>query len=317
MTLTTSGAGDGTPAAGTGYDLLRRALLDCEAEHRTGVLRVSGEPGGQVYLTDGAVIAIDTPGAPGPDLILVRSGRISEPAWTGAFTAAAGSGRLGAELVERGLIGAGELDAVLRVTLADEMFAMASGQADKCQLEESATTALLPLEPPAGPGWLLSETLRRIRVLAAAPRPVRHDQDRVTADPDATAVGVVLPDGQDEIIALANGRRTARDMAFIVGRGVYSLSLELTRMQAAGLVAVTSKRSIRPVKSADAGTPATDDGGDGGRPELPRRQQAGRQPRPGPAEVMAPANAALHRLRRLFPVGDRDGGGPVDAEAGS
>ncbi len=287
---------------GADVELLQRALLACEADRRTGVLRVNGEPGGTVYLTDGGVTAIETPGAPGAEVILLRSGRVPEASWAAAFTAGAGEGRIAAELIQRGLIGAGELEAILRIAVADAMFALATGMARECVFEQ-AMPCLLGLEPPATAGWLLSETFRRLEVVASAPGLVHHDRDRVTADPDASAPGAALRPGQDEIVALANGRRTARDLAFILGRGVYALSLELTAMHQSGLVAVTSRRSPRPSGQPDAGTAA----------ELPRRNQAGRQPRPGPAEVMPPASSALHRLLRMFPAADRDTQGPADA----
>jgi hypothetical protein len=309
------------PATRTGYDLIARALLACEVERLSGALRVTGEPGGLIHLTDGNVTAIETAGAPGPDLILVRSGRIAEASWAGAFTAAAAVGRLGSELVRRGLIGEGELEAVLRVALADAMFAVAGGRVDETAVEHVTTPSLLPLGQPAAPGWLLFETSRRLRVLACAAGLVRHDQDRVTADPAAPPAGSgVLAPGQGDVIALANGRRTARDMAFILGRGVYSLGLELTRMNSTGLVAITSRRSISPVRPArqEAAQPAAVQAGDqraAKASDLPRRHQPGRQPRSGPAEIMPPQSSALHRLLRLFPSGDRDSSGSADAGA--
>lgn len=309
------------PATRTGYDLIARALLACEVERLSGVLRVTGEPGGLIHLTDGNVTAIETAGAPGPDLVLVRSGRIAEASWAGAFTAAAAEDRMGAELVKRGLIGEGELEAVLRIALADAMFAVAGGRVDETAVEHAAAPSLLPLEQPAAPGWLLFETSRRLQVLASTADLVRHDQDRVTADASAAAAGSgSLPLGQEDIIELANGRRTARDMAFILGRGVFSLSLELTRIHSAGLVSITSRRSIAPARHAriEVPQPAAVDAGDqrtAKASDLPRRHQPGRQPRSAPAEIMPPQSSALLRLLRLFPSGDRDSSGSADAGA--
>ncbi len=313
---------DEAPAEGAGYDPIARTLLACEVERLSGVLRVTGEPGGLIHLTDGNVTAIETAGAPGPDLILVRSGRVPEASWAGAFTAAAAGGRMGSELVKRGLIGEGELEAVLRIALADAMFAVASGRVDETAVEHPTTPSLLPLEQPAAPGWLLFETSRRLQILASTSDLVRHDKDRVTADPAAPTGGAgLLPASQDEIITLANGRRTARDMAFILGRGVYSLSLELSKMHANGLVSITSRRSIGPARHARrqvppaAEAPEADDQQAGRASDLPRRHQPGRQPRSAPAEIMPPPSSALIRLLRLFPSGDRDPSGSADAGA--
>ena len=229
---------------------------------------------------------------------------------------------MASELVERGLIGDGELEAVLRIALADAMFAVAGGLVDETAVEHATTPSLLPLEQPAAPGWLLFETSRRLQVLTGAAGLVRHDRDRVTADPAAPSAGRgVLSSGQDEIIALANGRRTARDMAFILGRGVYSLSLELSKMRENGLVSITSRRSIGPARHARLQAPQSTEvpAADGQRAakasDLPRRHQPGRQPRPAPAEIMPPPSSALLRLLRLFPTGDRDSSGSADAGA--
>lgn len=312
----------------SGYDLVARKLLACETERRSGVLRVAGEPGGLIHLADGSVAAIETAGAPGPEMILAHSGRISEADWSVAFAAAATGGKLGPELARRGLMGEGELEAVLRVALADAMFAIAGGRVDECAVEHSRASPLLPLIPPAEPGWLLFETSRRLRVLSSTPGLVRHDQDRVTADPGALAAGMgPARPGREEILALANGRRTPRDLAFVLGRGVYSLSLELSRMHAGGLVTITSRRAIAssvpgapPPASAQA--KGQDGGTDGGAPsgrasDLPRRHQPGRQPRSAPAEIMPPQSSALLRLLRLFPAGDRDPGSQADSGAES
>ena len=155
----TSGSGAASSGAAGTSGLLREALLDCAARGAFGLLRVTGEPGGTVYLDGGNVTAIDTPGAPGPEVILLRSGRIAEPAWTAAFAAGAAAGRMSAELVQRGLVGAGELEALLRVALADAMFALAAGRVDGCDIAERAAGPdyLLPLTPPVASSWLISE----------------------------------------------------------------------------------------------------------------------------------------------------------------
>lgn len=294
-------------------------LLDCGADRATGVLHVAGQPGGTVHLADGMVVAIDTPGAPGPEVILLRSGRVPESGWAAAFTAAAADGRMGAELVRRGLIGNGELEAVLRAVLADGMFALASGQVDDCRLDQAAVACLLPLDPPADPGWLLSETSRRQHVLASMPNQIAHDRDRVTRGPSA-APGATQDTRQDEILALANGRRTARDMAFVLGCGVYALTLEFARMHSRGLLAVGSRRGA-PAQPSRPGS-LTDlpespgDGPDAGvgdltaGPPLPRRRKtnAGLPRRPQAADGQQGNSSALLRLLRPDPMNDQAAG---------
>ena len=72
---------------------LREALTVCAAAGMSGILRVTGDPGGAIHIADGLVAAIETPGAPGPEVLLLRSHRVSESGWDEAFAAAAASGR--------------------------------------------------------------------------------------------------------------------------------------------------------------------------------------------------------------------------------
>src|SRR5450755_341934 len=260
---------------------LGQVLLDCAAKGTSGLLRVTGEPGGVIDLADGGITAISTPGAPDPEAILLRSGRVQEAGWSAAFAAAASDGRMGSELVRRELIGAGELEALLRLALADALFALAAGQVDDCHLEQSAADSLLPLQPAAEPGWLLAEAARRIQVLAALPNPIAHDRDRVASVQGAWTPRVGPGDGRAEILALANGRRSARDIAFVLGRGVYAVTLQLARMCDGGLLVIGSSRAAaaRPPGPDPASAPASADdaasrgGDDAGRPPLPRRRR--------------------------------------------
>jgi hypothetical protein len=261
--------------------VLQQLLLDCAAQRRSGVLRVIGEPGGTIYLAGGQVTAIHTPGAPDPEVILLRSGRVPEPGWSAAFAAAAASETMSAELVRRKLVGAGELEAVLRLALADGMFALAAGQADDCHLEPAEVGSLLPLDPGAQAGWLLAESHRRTQTLAALPAPIAHDRDRFSPVPGAWTPRASPGDGQAEIVALANGRRTARDMAFVLGRGVYAVTLQLARMREAGILAVASSRdpdrlgapALDLVPGGADGGPDLSSGGPGAAPPLPRRRR--------------------------------------------
>lgn len=288
--------------------LLGPALLGCCADRVSGTLLVSGEPGGTIHLVHGCVAAIDTPGAPGPDVVLLRSGRVPESAWEEVFAIAAAEGRMNAELVRRGLIGSGQLEVVLRAALADSMFVLMSGQVDECQVGPAATASLLPLEPPADPAWLLAEASRRLQVLASMPNPVQHDRDRVLRGHRAPPVGSPLGGGQEGILALANGRRTARDMAFALGWGVYALTLEFARMQEAGLLATSSRRTVSrgrvpaggsaPQGDSRAASEAEDSGTDQF-PALPRRRKAAGGPsrRSQPPSQQGNSSALLRLLR--------------------
>jgi hypothetical protein len=250
---------------------LREALVVAAVAGMSGALRVTGDPGGTIYLADGRVVAIDTPGAPGPEVLLLRSSRVNEPAWDAAFVAAAAAGgRMGAELTARKLIGSGELEAVLGLALADAMFVLAGGTVDEYRAEPGPVDFVLPLDPGVEADWLLAETSRRLQVLASLP--ARHDRDRIVAVSGAARPGLRLGQGQDEILALADGRRTPRDLAFALGRGVYATLLQLARMHEAGLLVTASYRAPlqpgtrRPGNPGRNGEPVAADG-------LPRRSK--------------------------------------------
>lgn len=308
---------------------LGQVLTECADGSLSGVIRIGGEPGGVVHLAGGAVVAIDTPGAPGPEVILLRSGRVPESGWTAAFAAAAATETSGvdAELVRRDLIGAGELEALLRAALADAMFVLAAGELAGYEVDMAAEDCVLPLEPAAEPAWLLAETSRRLAVLASLPVPVEHDRDRWTSTRGGGPAGLVLGTGQATILALANGRRTARDMAFVLGRGVYAVTLQLARMHAEGLLVPGTRRAvpgppgdsvlrppvqqesqaaaaaaIPPAAAAPAGVAA---GEQAAPPPLPRRRRGSTgQPR-RTRSVGQMDRAAL--LRLLRPGGGTDG----------
>jgi len=260
MMTATSAAGSAGP--------LREALGVCAAAGMSGALRVTGQPGGAIHFADGLVMAIETPGAPSPEVLLLRSHRVADSDWDAAFAAAAVAGRpMSAELVARQLIGAGELEILLRTALADAMFALASGTVEEYRAEAGQVEAALPLAPGAETDWLLAEASRRIRVLATLP----SHRDRVVAVPGAVRLG----DGHDEILALADGRRTTRDIAFALGRGLYATTLTLARMRQAGQLVTASSQAPPPEPPETpetAETPGSPGSPGSAPPGLPRRE---------------------------------------------
>jgi hypothetical protein len=223
--------------------LLRESLTNCASAGVSGVLQVTGAPGGTIHLAEGTVAAIQTPGAPSPEVILLRSHQVTEAKWDAAFAAAAAAGGpMCAELVKRSILGFGELEALLRTALADAMFVLASGSVEECQVDPGSVDYLLPLEPGAEAELLLAEAARRMKVLAALPSGT--ERGRVVAVPGAVRRGAVLGQGRDEILALANGRRSPRDMAFALGRGVYATTLQLAQMREAGILATASASGV-------------------------------------------------------------------------
>lgn len=229
---------------------------------------------------------------------MMRSGRVAEADWEAASAAAAvARGQLGGELARRGLIGAGELEVLLRTTLADAMFAFAAGFVDTCRAEVSVVDLVLPLEPPADVGWLLGEALRRTRVLASFPGAPLRARDRVAAVPGVKRRGVLLGGGRDEILALADGRRTPRDLAFALGHGLYATMLQLARMRGEGLIAPRA-RGVPSDSGDDASTPVAARHNGTTESGLPLRQKGRPAPPPPVADTASRPLSAVRRLLR-------------------
>jgi hypothetical protein len=291
--MTAMGAGQDVPGQ------LREAFAVCAAAGMSGVLQVTGDPGGAVLFDSGRVTAIHTPGAPSPEVLLLRSGRVSESEWNAAFAVVAAAGvPMSAELIRRQVVGAGELEALLLAALADAIFVMASGTVEECRSEPRLPDCDLALEPGAEAAWLLAEASRRIRVLTALPS---GTDCWIMAASSAAGPGVRLGGGQDEILALADGRRTARDIAFVLGRGVYATMLQMDRMWRAGLL------SAVPGQTTAGGERAGDE--NDAVSELPRRSdhRPGASRRPwtqGRAPELRPLSSLLRPRSASDPSGD-------------
>lgn len=237
----TSAPSGSVPARNAAHGLLGRALSRCRDERATGVLHVQGSPGGAFHLLDGAVVAVESPGAPGVGTLLVRSGRIDADEWNAAHDAAATGLLPGAAIAAGGRLGTAEFQVLHMMAVQDAVFAVLAGRLDNCAFDPDAPgarPAALPqgLAPGVEPEELLVEAGRRLAALASLPRRVSPDRDRVTAvGPPAWADEPLAP-VRREILGCANGRRSPRDIAFLIGRGVYTITVEVARMCAEGLV---------------------------------------------------------------------------------
>ncbi|MFE3543245.1 hypothetical protein ACFXK0_09755 [Nocardia sp. NPDC059177] len=180
---------------------LQSALLDAGAAHFSGTLRVIGEPGGDIRFVDGRVVAVTTSGAPGVDALDRHAG---DP----------------------------PLDArSLRTTATvDSAFAIAAGWVERCHRIAPGPDADAE-EPGYAATWLLDEIVRRLTTFSHSGfsphrnllvRTVTDDGDGITAD----------------ILSLADGTNTCRDLAFRLGRPLYPITVEVARLLATGRLGV-------------------------------------------------------------------------------
>ncbi|MGW7445112.1 hypothetical protein [Kitasatospora sp. NPDC054795] len=235
-----------TPAPPTARNV-PALLLALRRTEFTGSVTVSSAPGGTIHLEQGLVAAIETPGAPTAETLLLKSRRVGEEEWASAETAASAGrpadapptwgGDLGAALVAQGSIGAAELEAVCAAAAFDGAFALALSPPGSWETAEAAPPARIALRPGIEPERLFEETARRTALLTRLWGPP-GELARIRIRPAARAESGALriPVRQREILAAATGRRTARDLGFALGRGVFAVLLDVVRMDARHLL---------------------------------------------------------------------------------
>ncbi|MFD8392757.1 MarR family transcriptional regulator [Streptomyces sp. NPDC059680] len=210
---------------------LAHALTACGRDGFTGELRVPGSPGGAFHLRDGLVVAAESPGAPGAEALLLRSERIDGEQWA-ELVRGTGERWPTAALVERGYAGAAQLRVVCLMALQDAAFAVVAGRVDACE-RVTGTEPHAPVARGERPARLLEDAVRKVAAVDALPYPVRPDRERPL--PMASPQQACTP-LQRDLLAHADGRRTARDLAFRTGRGVYTVTVEIARMLSEGLL---------------------------------------------------------------------------------
>lgn len=229
---------------------LVRELAQAAATARTGVLRVTGEPGGDLHVVHGLVVTVDSPGAPGVRELLARPGRTST--------------------------GEADLRVVTLMAAVDGCFAIASGWIGNCfwqaDIHPEATEApgtpeaVAPQLPGFEPGWLLLETERRLGALAHGRISPHRNHLQLTER------GRVLLSGpgsgyRREILLWANGRRSCRDIAKLLCRSLYAVTVEVVRMLDDDLLVIAAVEADPPAFDPAPARGLT------GRTLLPRRRR--------------------------------------------
>lgn len=256
-----------TLKSGTQYsfDQLAGALTGREAARATGTLHVMGNPGGRIHLRNGWVISVESAGAPGPDTLLLRSGRISESE----------------QPTSRDNVGTTALHVVAMMATHDAMFSAVAGEIEGCVLTDDVLDVAVPMSTGAEPVRLLQETSRRLTSLHALPFPLSPHRERVA--PTELAEQHEHSQVRAEILTQATGRRCARDIAFVCGRSVYSVTIEVCRMVGEGLLTVVSGTSIT--------TPSAE-------PSMPLRPRNPQNPPPAPQDGEGDDEPLPRSLRR-------------------
>ncbi|GAB0106413.1 hypothetical protein JMUB6875_53970 [Nocardia sp. JMUB6875] len=201
-----------TPGRAFAGELVRE-LAQAAVTTRTGVLRVTGEPGGDLYVVRGLVVTVDSPGAPGVRALLARPGRTST--------------------------GPADLRVVAMMAALDGCFAIASGWIGSCcwQPDSGPDGPEQPPVPGIDPGWLLLETERRLGALAHG-RVSPHRNHLSLTERGRALLSAPGGGRRHEILLWANGRRSCRDISMLLCRSLYAVTVEVARMLEDELLAI-------------------------------------------------------------------------------
>ncbi|MFM9609122.1 hypothetical protein DF268_01535 [Streptomyces sp. V2] len=215
-------------------------LAALHAEGRDAAVTVSGTPGGTIHVRAGLVTAVDTPGAPSAESILLKSGRVADSSWTAARAA---HGDLAQQLQQRGVLTPLEFEVACTAALFDGAFALALGPGAVWEVRDPAPEVVAARA--FAPHLVAAETTRRLAVLTelwGSPTELARTRLRATDTPRPETLGA----RHTALLDAANGRRTPRDLAFALGRGTYAVMLDLAHLRTRGLIHPDATPTARP-----------------------------------------------------------------------
>ena len=242
----------------------------------TGALRLLDQPGGAVYLVDGRISYAECPTACGTDRLLTASGRLSGDAWRAALAAGRPTRRVGAALLEAGLLAPAELEALVLAGLYGAAYFLFDEPAP-VHFEVGTRHVLGPIVA-LELRTVQAELDRRRRLLREAWPDESIDTAVVVPARRLPGHQVALTALQWEIVANADRRRTAVDLARALGRDTFAMLLAARRLARVGLVepgrpGTLPTRGASRVREEPTPEPEPEDPGplqDDG--ELPRRR---------------------------------------------
>lgn len=218
----------------------RQALIQLAAAKATGSIQINGFPGGVIYLVDGAVDYVESPAAVGVERLLIGSQRVDPDTWQAAVDARGPDRYVGATLVERGHLTAGEVELCTLGAIHDAAYFVLTSEPAEVRFEAGARHWWGAAA--AGPGLSAEDLLDRIepqrRILDAAHPSAVTDLAPVVPIRRVTADRVLLSGLQWEILLHADGSRTPCELAHLLARSGYAVVLETRRLAAAGLLAL-------------------------------------------------------------------------------
>ncbi|WP_327074835.1 hypothetical protein OG196_36705 [Kitasatospora purpeofusca] len=219
------------------------------AERATGALR---GPAGTVYLVDGLVTHAESDRAPDLAALLTTSGRLDPDTWREAVHRFGPYARVGEALVEQGRLTRGELELCHLGTLYDAA----------CFLIDTPATLVSWTFAPGMRHWLGPVAAVGAHRLRREAERRRHLLDRIWPSEQLDTVPLRRTAGQApapgrharrvrpptrrqyELLDRADGRRTAAELARLLGRSAFATAADVRRLAAAGLLAGTGSGAV-------------------------------------------------------------------------
>ncbi|MDG6102150.1 ADAM 12 protein [Dactylosporangium aurantiacum] len=222
-----------------------KALEQLAALGATGALTVLGEPGGVIFLRDGLVNGVESPAAPSVDRLLTAAGVVEERVWETIPS------RPARALVEGGHVTAAQIELCALNALYDAaFFVLSTGRAELRFAPD--IEHWLGADCTVTADQVCDHVARQRRILDEV-----HPSD-VT---DTAPVRPVLRPGLDrvlvsglqwEIVLHADGERTPQELAGLLGRSAYAVTLDVRRLAAAGLIESPPAPAPAPPEAAPA-----------------------------------------------------------------
>ncbi|MFD9792979.1 transcriptional regulator [Streptomyces sp. NPDC059070] len=204
-------------------------LVRLVAERATGALL---RDCGTLYLAEGSVVHAESPAAPGLDVLLAVAGRLRGRDWQQTVDVAGPLG-VGRFLVESGQVSTGELELCHTGALHDAaFFALAPGSSPTRFRYGTAH-------------WIGDVRPVPVRVVAREAARRRELLNRLWPDPGIDTAPVVparpreglrLTARQRALLTLADGERTPRELARLLGRPAFHTLVDVRRLAVAGAV---------------------------------------------------------------------------------
>ncbi len=222
------------------------------------MLKITGHPGGVVYLADGYIVFAESRIVPDIGSRLVNSGQLPEPHWSDLLEASEPDGCEACLLLRRGLITAAEMKELLLSVTLDALLAMTVQAGDG----PLAGISFAP-QPPHCAGSVLrldtgSAWAYAVRV---GERLVRHEI-RYQARPRLCHPGQPWPAASPDEVAVAgqiDGRATVRDLAWRNGLALHDTVEWIARLIGQGLCAITAPPGSVPRARVAPGGPSSHD----------------------------------------------------------